>query len=104
MIEALIQYDWPGNVRQLKNAVEQMAVMSLGSVIGIDKLPEQLAAFMAKADIQKKNIIFDDLVENYKRGIIQDYYEIYDNINDMAESLGLSQTTAYRLVNKYVKK
>ena len=104
VIEALIQYDWPGNVRQLKNAVEQMAVMSLGSVIGIDKLPEQLAAFMAKADIQKKNIIFDDLVENYKRGIIQDYYEIYDNINDMAESLGLSQTTAYRLVNKYVKK
>ena len=55
-------------------------------------------------DIQKKNIIFDDLVENYKRGIIQDYYEIYDNINDIAESLGLSQTTAYRLVNKYVKK
>lgn len=104
VIESLIQYDWPGNVRQLKNAVEQMAVMSLGSVIGIDKLPEQLTAFMAKTSIQKKNIIFDDLVENYKRGIIEDYYEIYDNINDMAESLGLSQTTAYRLVNKYIKK
>ena len=104
VIEALIQYDWPGNVRQLKNAVEQMAVMSLGSVIGSDKLPEQVAAFVTKASINKKKIIFDDLVENYKRGIIEDYYEIYDNINDLADSLGLSQTTAYRLVNKYVKK
>jgi len=104
VIEALIQYDWPGNVRQLKNAVEQMAVMSLGSVIGSDKLPEQVAAFVTKESINKKKIIFDDLVENYKRGIIEDYYEIYDNINDLADSLGLSQTTAYRLVNKYVKK
>lgn len=104
VIEALIQYDWPGNVRQLKNAIEQMAVMSLGSVINIDKLPEQLANFMANENIKKKNIIFDDLVENYKRKIIEDYYEIYGNINDMAEALGLSQTTAYRLMNKYVKK
>ncbi|MBU4542032.1 MAG: sigma 54-interacting transcriptional regulator [Firmicutes bacterium] len=104
VIEALIQYDWPGNVRQLKNAVEQMAVMSLGSVIGIDKLPEQVAAFATKESIHKKKIIFDDLVENYKRGIIEDYYEIYDNMSDLADSLGLSQTTAYRLVNKYIKK
>ncbi|MCG2729182.1 MAG: sigma 54-interacting transcriptional regulator, partial [Acetobacterium sp.] len=104
VIESLIQYDWPGNVRQLKNAVEQMAVMSLGSVIGADKLPEQLGAFFANEGIKKRQVIFDDLVENYKRGIIEDYYEIYDNINDMAESLGLSQTTAYRLVNKYIKK
>lgn len=104
VIEALIQYDWPGNVRQLKNAIEQMAVMSLGSVINIDKLPEQLANFMANENIKKKHIIFDDLIENYKRKIIEDYYEIYGNINDMAEALGLSQTTAYRLVNKYVKK
>lgn len=104
VIEALIQYDWPGNVRQLKNAVEQMAVMSLGSVIGIDKLPEQVAAFATKESIPKKKIIFDDLVENYKRGIIEDYYEIYDNMSDLADSLGLSQTTAYRLVNKYIKK
>ena len=81
-----------------------MAVMSIGSVIGMDKLPEQLAAFLADNKIRKSQIVFDDMVENYKRSIIQDYYEIYENINEMAEALGLSQTTAYRLVNKYVKK
>lgn len=105
VIESLIQYDWPGNVRQLKNAVEQMAVMSLGSVIGMDKLPEQLIAFFDNKDHQKRNVIFDDLVENYKRNIIVDYYEIYDgNINEMSDALGLSQTTSYRLVKKYIKK
>lgn len=104
VIESLIHYDWPGNVRQLKNAVEQMAVMSLGSVIGIDKLPEQLALYFSKKTTIKNKIVFDDLVENYKRGIIEDYFELYGNTNDLAENLGLSQTTAYRLVKKYIKK
>jgi len=104
VIESLIQYDWPGNVRQLKNAVEQMAVMSLGSVIGIDRLPEQLVAFFSDQDMKKHKVIFDDLVENYKRTIIENYYETYGNINEIAEALGLSQTTAYRLINKYIKK
>lgn len=104
VIESLIQYDWPGNVRQLKNAVEQMAVMSLGSVIGIDRLPEQLVAFFNNENMKKHKVIFDDLVENYKQTIIENYYETYGNANEIAEALGLSQTTAYRLINKYIKK
>ncbi|KNZ41922.1 sigma-54 interaction domain-containing protein [Acetobacterium bakii] len=104
VIESLIQYDWPGNVRQLKNAVEQMAVMSLGSVIGMDKLPEQLIAFLNDQNMKKRKVVFDDLVETYKRTIIENYYETYENVNEIAEALGLSQTTAYRLINKYIKK
>ncbi|MEG0378358.1 MAG: sigma 54-interacting transcriptional regulator, partial [Eubacterium sp.] len=47
-MEGLLTYDWPGNVRQLKNAVEYMAVMSMGNVISEDKLPETIADYLKK--------------------------------------------------------
>lgn len=103
VIDALIQYDWPGNVRQLKNAVEQMAVMSMGSIISMDKLPEQLEDFYRHQQITEKKAVFDDLVENYKKTLIQNYYDSSENIAEVADLLGLSQTTAYRLVKKYVQ-
>jgi transcriptional regulator with PAS, ATPase and Fis domain len=104
VIESLILYNWPGNVRQLKNAVEQMAVMSLGSVIDMDKLPEQIAIFINKKNAKNTTAIFDELIDQYKGTLISNYYEAYPNTNELAKALGLSQTTAYRLINKYIKK
>lgn len=40
--EALLRYRWPGNVRQLKNVVEQMSVFEAGNVVGIDMLEAYL--------------------------------------------------------------
>lgn len=40
----LLRYSWPGNVRELRNAVERAAVITHGSLIGLDHLPERLAA------------------------------------------------------------
>ena len=36
---ALVDYEWPGNVRQLRNAAERLIVRGCGSVIAIDDLP-----------------------------------------------------------------
>ena len=36
---AMVGYDWPGNVRQLKNAAERLIVRGCGAVITIDDLP-----------------------------------------------------------------
>jgi DNA-binding NtrC family response regulator len=35
-------YEWPGNVRQLKNAVERMAVMAAGEILAPDDLPREI--------------------------------------------------------------
>jgi two-component system, NtrC family, nitrogen regulation response regulator NtrX len=46
-IAAMQAYDWPGNVRQLKNFVERMLILSPGNAdhpIGADKLPAELSA------------------------------------------------------------
>ncbi|NVM21905.1 MAG: sigma-54-dependent Fis family transcriptional regulator [Desulfobacterales bacterium] len=39
-MEYLISYDWPGNIRHLKNLMERMFLMAQGPVIGLDDFPE----------------------------------------------------------------
>ena len=40
----LLMYDWPGNVRQLRNAVESMVVVDIDGLIDEDDLPEYVIA------------------------------------------------------------
>jgi two-component system response regulator HydG len=39
----LMGYDWPGNVRQLRNVVESMVVVDYDGLLDVDDLPEELA-------------------------------------------------------------
>ena len=39
----LLAYDWPGNVRQLRNVVESMVVVDYDGLLDLDDLPEELA-------------------------------------------------------------
>ncbi len=40
----LMAYDWPGNVRQLRNVIESMLVVDYDGIVDVDDLPEELAA------------------------------------------------------------
>ena len=104
VLEKLANYPWPGNIRQLKNAVEQMAVMTIGSMINEDKLPEQITEYLEKEKVKGRGVFFDDLVEDYKKTLVENYYSLFKNTSDFAQALGLSQTTAYRLIKNYIKK
>jgi len=41
-MEVMIRYDWPGNIRQLKNLVERLAIMTPSDEIGLAELPLDL--------------------------------------------------------------
>jgi two-component system response regulator HydG len=41
-LEALAAYDWPGNVRQLENAIERAVVLTKSSVIDVEDLPREV--------------------------------------------------------------
>src|SRR3974377_1696362 len=38
-VEALEQYAWPGNIRELRNVVERMAILARGEALEIDSVP-----------------------------------------------------------------
>src|SRR5208283_4560879 len=41
-VQSLERYDWPGNARELKNAIERSLVLSRGEEIGAGDLPEEV--------------------------------------------------------------
>lgn len=50
--ELLVQYEWPGNVRQLQSAIRHSMINTTGTVIGVDNLPSFLTGAIPGRSIQ----------------------------------------------------
>jgi DNA-binding NtrC family response regulator len=48
-IRAMVEFAWPGNVRELQHVIERAVILAQGSLIGIDDLPENIAATATKS-------------------------------------------------------
>jgi DNA-binding NtrC family response regulator len=42
-MERMLAYKWPGNIRELENAIERAAVTTVGDVIGLENLPPKVS-------------------------------------------------------------
>ncbi|WP_026573862.1 sigma-54 interaction domain-containing protein [Bacillus sp. UNC438CL73TsuS30] len=98
----LIQYDWPGNIRQLENIVEYMVNMAESDVIGFQDLPDYL--YQIQAPIQTGGLSLDEMVAEYEKSIIQSFFMSGHGRNDkekVAEELKISLSTLYRKLERY---
>ena len=84
----MILYDWPGNIRELENAIEHAFVLCREDLISMKHLPEELlsqinATFATKGITMKemeKNAIFQALQRNnWKRAVTANELEINKN-------------------------
>ena len=106
LIDLLENYDWPGNVRQLKNIIERLVVMVEENIISIKHLPSDL-----KNDLNidhdhntiKINNTFNlkKAVTNLEKEIIKNAMEITDTTREISSLIGVSQPTVVRKINKY---
>lgn len=49
-MHALMAYNWPGNIRELRNAVERMVVLDTDGRLDVDDLPEEIAPLGESVD------------------------------------------------------
>jgi DNA-binding NtrC family response regulator len=89
------QYNWPGNIRELENAIERAVVICKKSSIQIDDLPISQSRFSA-ANADDKS-----LAALEKRYIAAMLTENFWNISRTAELLGIDRVTLYNKINKY---
>ncbi|MCI0570565.1 MAG: sigma-54 dependent transcriptional regulator [Myxococcaceae bacterium] len=99
-MELLRNYDWPGNIRELRNAVERAVILCDGELILRDHLPPDMA--VRGPDRQTFRVPFGltlDVVEReYILGSLQ---RQGGNKARTAESLGVSEKTLYNKLNRY---
>lgn len=96
LADFLESFDWPGNVRQLRNCLESMVVMARGAVLTLEDLPPHLhrAGGGEEDEIRIPPGTPLEVVE--RKAILQalDYY--HGNRIQAAESLGISVRTLQR--------
>ena len=96
-LEALIHYDWPGNIRELRNVVERMVVLTSGDRITLRDIPSEVRS--ERPSRQASQTL--SLEDNEKELIIQALTKHRGNRTRAAEQLGISRRTLHRKLNEY---
>ncbi len=95
-IEALQGYDWFGNVRELKNTIERIVIMSAKAKITSDDLPEVESSYDLPA-ISFRFPSFKEATDAYQREFIQHKLAEFDgNVAKAAEEMGVDRSHLYR--------
>lgn len=107
-LEALKRYDWPGNIRELKNVIERMVVLSSGPQLLLSNVPEDIrqdASGHHDPAVRAWTPIASDetptLAEVEKEIIKQALVTTHGNKSLAAKKLGISRRTLYRKLQEY---
>ncbi|MBO5774910.1 MAG: sigma-54-dependent Fis family transcriptional regulator [Kiritimatiellae bacterium] len=92
----LEKYDWPGNVRQLKNAIEKMMVLSSGDTLTIEDVPSEIASNKVTSFSQAST-----LADVEKAQILAALEAAGNNRTTAAASLGISRRTLHRKLKEW---
>jgi two-component system response regulator AtoC len=112
LIEALVAADWPGNVRQLENAIARLAALSTGGTIGLADFqngdsstspappPEEEAA--EPPPDARNGPSLKEQVEAFERGLVARALDATGgNQSEAARRLGVSRVTLIDKMKKY---
>jgi len=99
VLDRLMHYDYPGNVRELINLVERMVVMSDGQTITMDDLPEAMNRRLPEGD-SSETITLKTAMEHFESRLIEDALHRHHTLEQTAKSLGIHTTTLWRKLKR----
>ncbi|WP_419742974.1 sigma-54 interaction domain-containing protein [Paraclostridium dentum] len=101
VINVLLNYNYPGNMRELENIIQNILVTSSSDYIELHHLPKSV---LHNVDFVKdeENNSLDNLMENYEKLLICKYYKSNPSSYKLAKALNISQSKASRLIRKYL--
>ena len=102
----LFSFDWPGNVRQLRNALEQMVVLDIDGTLDVDDLPPELADAPqptgAVAPGGGPLELIGRTMDDIERWAIEETLKLTGgNREEAAKILAIGARTLYRKLEKY---
>jgi DNA-binding NtrC family response regulator len=107
-MELLCAYSWPGNIRELENAIEQAVALSYQPVVTPDDLPaavrNQAAAKSFQNGSQNGQFLFPDtptLEEVKKRYVLHVLKHNQGNVSRSARVLNIDRRSLYRMLARF---
>lgn len=102
-------YDWPGNIRELRNIMERLVIMTPGREISVDQLPAIIlegSAFGSRLaggiDLSGENQSLRDAREEFEREFIIHKLDEHDwNVTRTAEAIELERSNLHRKIKSY---
>jgi two-component system nitrogen regulation response regulator NtrX len=105
-LQALAREDWPGNVRQLRNVVEQLAILAPRETIGAEDVTGLVRAAAptgaASTDPYRGARTFDEFKDvAEKEFLVRRLEENGWNVKKTAELLGMQRSNLYKKLERY---
>lgn len=96
MLELFYKYSWPGNIRELKNIIERLMILSDSDVLSMEELPYELS----DDDPNGKGHL-SHLEQAEHEAVLRALSQYNWNITKAAEALQISRLTLRRKIDKY---
>ncbi|HOA83316.1 MAG TPA: sigma-54 dependent transcriptional regulator [Thermodesulfovibrio thiophilus] len=100
VLNILLNYKYPGNVRELENLIERAVVLCSSSQIAIEHLPDDLKELKIKVFTKKegKFMTLEEVEREYIKWVLK---EVYNNKTLAAQILGIDRVSLWRKIKNY---
>lgn len=103
-MEALMHYNWPGNIRELQNVMERVISLSEGDTLQLKYLPEYLRENQSYPESGAGLLLRDGEVlpmAEYEKEVLKHTIQYFPSYNMAGKALGLTHKTVASKVRKY---
>jgi PAS domain S-box-containing protein len=104
VLDMFYNYEWPGNIRQLKNIVERCYVLTDGKKILKETLPFEIKVLDSLIEKNSGIRNMKEAVSMLEMELIGKAFNKYGNVRDAAKSLGIDASTLVRKRKKHLNK
>jgi len=105
-MQALMDYDWAGNVRELENVIERGVVLTTSAQIGRDLIPDHVRTapsfHVPHLTVPPEGISLRDVIANFERRLIESTLDSTGGVQkEAARLLGLKPTTLNEMIKRH---
>ncbi len=98
-MSCIMAYDWPGNIRELENAIERAVALGSGPILHVGDLPSNLHYAASEKHSDGDELVPLEILE--RRAIFRALQETSGDKLAAARLLGIGKTTLYRKLKQY---
>jgi transcriptional regulator with GAF, ATPase, and Fis domain len=95
-MDRLIEYLWPGNIRELENVLERAIILSPGSTLIVEPLLDAVEPLISVAESKSESV--DNVMRHHMLGVLQECHWRIKGAGAAADRLGMNPSTLrYRM-------